>query len=255
MTKVAILIPSTTCGREWRKMEDTYLYNLTLKTFLLSRCKEDEIEYIFYIGYDDGDKILSQKCEQEKIKKFEKVFKDINIEFVCFQEIPKGYLTKMWNVLFKRAYIDGADYFFQCGDDINFRTNGWVSACVETLKKHNNIGITGPINNNCRILTQCMVSRCHMDIFGYFFPEEIKNWCCDDWYNLVYQPKLFFPLANHYCSNEGGNPRYVINNDENFRSLNKFRNNVEKLRADTKTLANKHKVLLEKYIDVQNGEI
>lgn len=254
MTKIGILIPSTTNGRDWEKMENTYLYNLTLKTFLLSRCKREEIEYVFYIGYDDGDKILSQKCEQDKIIRFEKVFSDVKMVFVCFEGVRKGHLTKMWNILFERAYSDGGDYFFQCGDDINFRTSGWVTSCVERLKENKNIGVTGPINNNQRILTQCMVSRNHMEIFGYFFPEEIKNWCCDDWYNLVYQPKYFFPLINHYCSNEGGKPRYEVNNDEKFINAN-FRNNVEKLRADTKTLANKHKVLLEKYIDVQNGEI
>ena len=34
MMKVAILVPSTTNGRDWKTMEGTYLYNLTLKTFL-----------------------------------------------------------------------------------------------------------------------------------------------------------------------------------------------------------------------------
>ena len=28
----------------------------------------------------------------------------------------------MWNVLFKQAYDDGCDYFYQCGDDIEFKT-------------------------------------------------------------------------------------------------------------------------------------
>ena len=155
----------------------------------------------------------------------------------------------MWNILFQKAFDDGNDYFFQCGDDINFKTNNWVTSCIEVMAKHNDVGITGPINNNFRILTQCMVSRRHMEIFGFFFPEEIKNWCCDDWYNLVYQPDYFFPLRNHYCSNEGGNPRYVVNNDDKFRDVAAFQNNVNKLRLETKNLAERHKVVLRKYLE------
>ena len=59
--------------------------------------------------------------------------------------------------------------------------------------------------------TQTFVSRKHMEIFGYMFPEEIKNWCCDDWYNMIYTPSHFFPLTQHYCSNDGGAPRYIVN--------------------------------------------
>ena len=100
----------------------------------------------------------------------------------------------MWNVLFKKAYEDGCDYFYQCGDDICFKTEGWVNDCIKTLIKNRNIGLTGPINNNSSILTQAFVSRKHMEIFGWFFPKEIKNWCCDDWYNMVYYPKYLYPL-------------------------------------------------------------
>tara|TARA_A100001015_G_C14924964_1_gene685935 strand:- start:389 stop:1144 length:756 start_codon:yes stop_codon:yes gene_type:complete len=248
MTKIALLIPSTTRERPWTCIEETYLYNLTLKTFLLTRCRNLGYTYTIYIGYDDGDKILSQPSQQEKINKFEHAFPDVKFSFVCFKFVTKGHLTKMWNILFQQAFDDGCDYFFQCGDDINFRTSNWITSCVEVLTKHNGIGITGPINNNFRILTQCMVTRRHMEIFKFFFPEEIQNWCCDDWYNLVYQPHFFFPLSNHYCSNEGGNPRYIINNDDQFRDVNKFQKNVTELRLKTKHLAEQHKTLLKDYI-------
>ena len=127
-----------------------------------------------------------------------------------------------------------------------FVTKNWVNDCISTLKKHNNIGLTGPINNNSRILTQAFVSRKHMEIFGWFFPEEIINWCCDDWYNLVYQPNHFFPLKQHFCSNQGGEPRYEIDNNVNFRS--EIQKNVIELRKKTVALAEKHKQLIGKYI-------
>ena len=55
-------------------------------------------------------------------------------------------------------------YFYQCGDDINFKGNNGVNDSKKNLQDNNNIGLTGPINN--RILTQAFVSRKHMEIFG-----------------------------------------------------------------------------------------
>ena len=54
----------------------------------------------------------------------------------------------------------------------------------------------------------------HLELFGYYFPIEIINWFCDDWYNDVYK-KIghFYPLKNHFCANVGGSPRYNINNE------------------------------------------
>ena len=243
--KIALTIPCTSKGREsWKNIKDTYLYNLSLKTFLLTQDKEHE--YCFYIGYDHDDRIFSNLSEQEVITNFKRVFKNVDFKFISLQ-VEKGYVTKMWNILFKHAYDDGFDYFYQCGDDISFKTKGWVNDSIHALKNNNDIGISGPINNNNRILTQAMFSRKHMEIFGYMFPEEIKNWCCDDWYNMIYTPSHFFPLTQHYCSNDGGTPRYIVNNDIRFQQYN-FRNNVILLRKNTQKLADIHKKIIEKYI-------
>tara|TARA_Y100000816_G_scaffold292154_1_gene286104 strand:- start:152 stop:898 length:747 start_codon:yes stop_codon:yes gene_type:complete len=246
MSNIAILIPSTTKGRNWSNIKESYLYNLTIKTFLLKKCKN--YNYTFYIGYDDDDIILSDKYQQEFIKKFTIAFIDVKFIFISMKNIKKGHLTVMWNKLFKIAYDDNNDYFFQCGDDINFHTNNWITDSINILQSNNNIGISGPINNNFRILTQVMVSRKHMEIFGWFFPEEIINWCCDDWYNIVYKPNHFYPLHNHFCSNEGGKPRYVINNDDNFTDITKFQTNVDDLRKKTFILAEEHKKLISQHI-------
>ena len=147
-------------------------------------------------------------------------FCNIEIEFMYMDDISKGHLTIMWNVLFNKAYNDGCDYFFQCGDDINFKTTGWVNSCINALKQSNNIGLTGPLNNNARILTQSFVSRKHMELFGFYFPPEIINWFCDDWINLVYKGmNKYYPLKEHKCDNVGGTERYVINNDKFINKL------------------------------------
>ena len=218
---IALLIPCTSNGRDWTNFKDTYLLHMTLKSFLLSYNQEHT--YTLYIGIDRNDKIFDNKETHEEVYRFVSVMKNITVEFIYLDYVEKGHLTKMWNILFEHAYKANHDYFFQCGDDIVFTTKGWVNDCIETLQKHGNIGLVGPVNNNPRILTQCFVSKKHYEIFGYFFPEEIVNWCCDDWINEVYQPNFFFPLRNHFCNNLGGNPRYLINNDLKFSGIESLR--------------------------------
>ena len=238
--KVGLLIPCTSNKRDWKNIKESYLYNLTLKTFLLTQDKEHE--YIFYIGIDKNDVIFDNEQNQNEIKRLSKVFNNVSFEFIVFENIKKGHVTKMWNILFQKAYDNNCDYFYQCGDDILFVSKNWINDCIKTLKNNNDIGLTGPINNNSRILTQAFVSKKHMQIFGWFFPEEIINWCCDDWYNWVYQPDNFFPLKNHFCSNQGGEPRYIINNNTDFLKNNEIaQRNVNELRKNTMNLALKHR--------------
>ncbi len=235
--KIGLLIPCTSKNRNtWNKMEDTYLMTHSIETFL--KTYSEEHEYIFYIGYDTDDRIYANKDEQDKIKVVFEKYDNIDIQYIPLINIEKGFLTKMWNLLFKKAYEDGCDYFYQCGDDICFKTEGWVNDCIKTLIKNKNIGLTGPINNNSAILTQAFVSRRHMLIFGWFFPEEIKNWYCDDWYNIIYKPHHFFPLTKHVCLNNGGEPRYNIVNIKNSVIVtNKY-----------KRMCNNHKIVINNYI-------
>ena len=243
--KIALLIPCTSNNRpNWKTIKDSYLYTLSINTFVTTMDKEHE--YIYYIGYDEGDRIYANKNEWEHLNKINSIFKNISFQFISLHSIQKGHVTKMWNRLFKKAYDDQCEYFFQCGDDIHFKTKGWINACIQKLQENNNIGLTGPLNNNSQILTQSFVSRKHMEIVGLYMPEEIINWCCDDWYNNVYRPNYFYPLKNHYCSNDGGTPRYVVANDHSFR--NNFLKNVNKLRYQTNKLAIKDRSKIIEYL-------
>lgn len=246
--KIAILILATSKKRDsWVNIKDSYLFNMTLKSFLTTFDREHD--YIFYVGIDKDDRIFSKTREQEEIIRFNNVFKNIEFVFMTMDEIPKGHVTQMWNLLFSDAYKRSCDYYYQCGDDMQFTTKGWINDCINALKSNNDIGLAGPINNNNRILTQAFVSYKHMDIFGWFFPIEIKNWCCDDWYNMVYHPQYLYPLYNHFAVNLGGEPRYDINNNPNFTDNELVAAiNVSMLRKYTLELANKHKVLIEQYL-------
>ena len=203
-------------------------------------------EYVVYIGYDCDDPLFSKKYEQEYLRIFEKYYTHVSFQFIELHDHP-GYLTKMWNHLFRRAYDDGCDYFFQCGDDILFKTNGWIQDCIDTLLEHDNIGLTGPDNLNGRILTQSFVSRKHMEIFGEYFPEVIINWGCDDWYNWVYEGYLY-KLKGHICTNEGGKPRYLINYDEHFED--DFHKSLFHLRKEVMELAVRDREKIHKYLNL-----
>ena len=224
--KIGIIIPSTSNGRDWKDIKESYLFKHTIKTFLLTYDKEHN--YTFYVGIDRNDKIYDNSNNINYIKQFMSIIENVSIEFIYMDNITKGHLTKMWNNLFKIAYDDECDYFFQCGDDIEFLTKGWINYCINKLVENNNIGVAGPIDiNNTRLLTQSFVSRKHMKLFGYYFPPEIINWFCDDWINEIYiHINSFYPLLNYKCNNVGGNPRYNINNITNN---NDFKNSCNKM--------------------------
>lgn len=237
--KIGILVPCTSKGRDWKTIRETYLFNLTLKTFIATMTPGHE--YVFYIGYDKNDLLFSKKEEQDYLSIFKSM---VTIRFIELMD-PPGYLTKMWNHLFSIAYEEGCDYFFQCGDDIFFKTRGWIADSIHVLQQHNNIGLTGPDNQNGRILTQSFVSRKHMEIFGEYFPESIINWGCDDWYNWVYEGNLY-PLRSHVCINEGGQPRYVINHNEQFEEDRITHLRI--LREEVMKLAVKDREKIQKYL-------
>ena len=242
--KIGLLIPCTSKGRNWKTMRDTYLFHYTIKTFMATLTYGHE--YVVYIGYDAEDPIFSKVEEQDYLRIFERYYTHVTFQFIEMSD-PPGYLTKMWNHLFRQAYEDGCDYFFQCGDDILFKTNGWIQDCVDTLLAHDNIGLTGPDNLNGRILTQSFVSRKHMEIFGEYFPELIINWGCDDWYNWVYEGYLY-KLTGHVCTNEGGQPRYLINYDEHFEE--DLTQSLHDLRKQVMILAVRDREKIQKYLNI-----
>jgi hypothetical protein len=93
-------------------------------------------------------------------------------------------------------------------DDISFKTKGWVNDCIKVLQANKDIGLTGPLNNNNKILTQSFVSRKHYELFGFYFPEEIINWYCDDWINIVYKKLyVFIAISTVSFSNDRSDPK------------------------------------------------
>ena len=218
MTNIALLISSTTKGKNWNNIEDSFFYKIFIPSFI--KIINDKYTYKIFLGYDQDDTLL-RRLENHEICKDLLKNDNVQIEFIKLN-VEKGHLSKMWNILFKKAYDDNYDYFYQCGDDIEFNNSKQIfDLSIEKLKNKNNIGVSGPYttNGNRLILTQSFVSRKHMDIFGFYFPEEIKNWYVDNWINEIYKPDYFSPISNNKIKNSGGYVRYVIKKDYNWKKF------------------------------------
>lgn len=212
---IAILIPTTTNNTKFKKLEDTHLYKFCLPSLCNTLPTDTKFNFTIYYGIDKCDKIYHKLQSKKKLTN-SKLYKNINkIKCITF-DIDKGNVVKIWNELFTKAYNDNNDYFIQMGDDILFHNLNWLEPCIDILKSKMDIGVCAPQDiNNPRILTQSIVSRKHMEIFGYYFNPKIKNWGCDDWITGVYS-KSFVAQTQQKIQNKGGKPRY---NPDNNREL------------------------------------
>jgi hypothetical protein len=234
MTSIGIIIPSTSKGLNCKDYKETHFYRIFLKSFYKTISKK--YTYHIYVVVDDDDPIYSVKTNKDKLSSTVSLMKGTTLTFISGTGIEKGWVTKMWNVAFQKAYDDGCDYFYQCGDDIEFLDKDWDEDCIHLLVSKNNVGLTGPYDYGREItyctkflMTQTFVSRRHMDFFGFYFPPEIKNWYCDDWITYVYQAnKLCFPLSKRII-NKGGKPRYKPDGlNDNEKVLNVCRDLITK---------------------------
>lgn len=210
--KIAFLVPCTSRHRPgWNDIFDSYLYRYSMQ--YAKDTIEDHMykKITWYIGIDKDDRIYNEK----ELKRLDEKIKIISMKSV------QGDVVGFWNELYKEAYDDGYDYFYQMGDDIIFKTPGWLSASIDILLEHNNIGVSGPCSARTILeLTQALTHRTHYDIFGYFCHPAIKNIGEDEWTNYVYMPNHFYSLRNYTFDNVSNGPRYQM--ELNY-SMIKFR--------------------------------
>ena len=220
--KIAFLIPSTTKGTKAKKLEDTYLFKYLINS--LAHTLSTEHSYTFYYAIDDNDKLYHKLQTKKKIlnkNTYKLINKNLNITPVILSTkgIEKGNVVGYWNMLFKKAYEDKNDYFVQCGDDILFLHRNWLELCIRHLHFDIGLGATSPKDiGNPNLMTQSVVSRKHMEIFGYYYPPELTSWFCDDWITKVYGKSLaVFTMSG--LQNKGGEPRYTPPDWETTKKL------------------------------------
>lgn len=233
---IAILIPSTSKNRNWINIESSYLYK-TLNN--LKETLDDNYNYNYYIGVDEDDIFYNNdNCDF-----FKKNYNNVN--FLKINSCNKGHLTKIWNILCYEAYNNKNDYYYACGDDIEINMKGWIKECILQLNDNKNIGVSGlqNINGNMKIITQPFVHKTHIDIFGYFYPEEIINWYCDDWINEIYSKNRYIINNIFTSSNNGIEERYNVISNVNLE----YYVNRDKLIIENYLLNLNNKYYLFKY--------
>jgi hypothetical protein len=220
---IAFTVPSTSNGKDWETIQDTFLYKIFLPS--LEILKED---IAVYIGYDNDDKLYSNISLPTN-------YKNINLKWIPFDSSFKGKPCHIWNKLSELAFKE-SEYVFCCGDDIQLDSNeNWLKVFIDYLKTNNNIGYSAGWSNNDNIPTQFLFHKKHFDIFGFIYPPAIHNWYCDDFIYGLYG-RFGNWLKDYKHLNLGGTPRYTPNNDKTLcqmlirrhkKQLNKYQNNFK----------------------------
>ena len=241
---IAFLIPTTSKGKEWKKFSDSFLSSI-----LISSLNDPQFDITLFLGIDADDAFYNDNdVLSDLLQELQK--KNLKLNITHFEGMKKGHLTQMWNVLFDEALKDESiDYFFQCGDDLFFHTQGWLNEAVLKLKSNNDIGVCGPVDiTNPKLLTNVLVSRTHKELLSYFFPPEILNWHCDDWVNHVYGLRgHLFRLENHYIENKGGKERYTPLEDKDLNYFDYVERDIKKIPIN-KT---KNMTIVSGFLDIQ----
>lgn len=195
---VAFLIPSTSNKRDWKDINESYLYTILLPSLskMKSHCKVK-----VFVGYDIDDEIY---CKATRLIQYD----NIEIVWTGFDDSFKGNPVGIWNGLSEVAIKAGYDYLMVLGDDILLPDDNWLDYFILNLELKDNIGFSAGWSNNNQIPTQFLVHKKHVEIFGFIYPPAIKNYYCDNWMYDIYPDKYRNWNKEIKLLNCGGEPRY-----------------------------------------------
>jgi hypothetical protein len=215
-TTIAILLPVTSRNRTLRRVVDADIFRLFLPSLIETASWDHDLRYALHVGIDEDDPFYSSPSNRSTL--IEELRHALQGRSACvFSHSFRGTAHApcwVWNALFALSYADGADYFYQMGDDVRLQTAGWARFFIQALQSNPvfpGLGVAGPLETVAKsILTQAFVSRIHMEIFGTFYPPAFRNWWSDDWITKVYAPDHLFICDQHMVDNVGGVERYAI---------------------------------------------
>lgn len=214
-TLYSLLIPVTSRRRSYRTVHDTDFLRVLLPSFLATATWTGEFRYRIYLGYDRGDPFFDSAATLEALdREFRALVggRPVGLKMLGCDGTAHAPVW-VWNALIEKAYSDGADYFYQIGDDVEIETPGWAPAFAQALEHSSvrGLGVTGPLDtNNPRHMTHACVSRVHWEIFEALYPKVFKNWWSDNWLMEVYLPSSVFWVREQRIRNKGGAERYAV---------------------------------------------
>tara|TARA_R100000388_G_C7224934_1_gene151220 strand:+ start:191 stop:931 length:741 start_codon:yes stop_codon:yes gene_type:complete len=203
MTTIGILIPLCSRKQKWVNVLDIDFFNNFLPYFYSTI--SNKYNYRFYFAIDENDKFLNDNRED-----IERCLNEDDKIIIAPKEY-NGNPYGIWNLLLEAAK-DECEYFYQCGSDIQHITKDWDHYFVRTLKKNNNIGITGGVDkhfwlerifrNLNGILENVFFHKTHYKIFKRFINPKFKSWYGDDYISQVYRHhNATFISSNHLYFN------------------------------------------------------
>ena len=97
--KIAFLIPITSKGRNWKKVEETYFNQIFIRSLIGTI--NSKFIYKVYLVIDSDDNLFFN----ENFKNFKvlNLLFGISITKIINHSAEKGHLTKLWNIAFKKA--------------------------------------------------------------------------------------------------------------------------------------------------------
>ena len=195
----AFLIPTTSRNREWTTIEDSYLFQS------LSILNKNYKDITIYVGVDRDDEFYKNNIQELKQKLNNLIFK------IYFEDYEKGNVVSIWNHLGNTAHHDGFELFYVIGDDIVYLDNKeWLQKMCKKLIDNNGIGFSAGDSGNPQLpMTQFLISRKHLELFGNVFNPMLKNWHSDNWLNELYPKKYIYYFPEIKLLNNGGSPRYI----------------------------------------------
>ncbi len=206
MTRIAFLVPATTHKRDWTDYTETDLYMFLMKS--LEEHPPSGVEITILVGYDHDDTMYSVA---ENRMRFNAVF-PFTIKWYEYDGSYKGKPTWIWNSLGDIAVNQGFEWFKALGSDIIVpKDKGWIGKMINDLKKSKKVGLSAGDSGNPELpMTQFLIHKTHIQIFGWIFPPQIENWGCDNWIQEVYPEKYIHYSPHLKLLNLGGSPRYEI---------------------------------------------
>ena len=202
MFNIALLVPVCSRGQNYENLSSTPIVQYFLPSFITQY--DAAYSYTLFVGYDSTDTFY-KSC----INQLPDMYKSINIVIIELEGCEHKP-AKAWNTLFKKAYDQDCDYFYQIGDDI-IMEDAWTNIFIHHLQSNNNIGVVGGChlaNYNGRVasgsppvIENAFVHKTHYHIFGTFFDKRIDNWYCDDWITEVYMPDYSIHINDIFVKN------------------------------------------------------